>query len=130
MVHRTDGLKTIAKRVHSVSQLFSFCNETYYPEEVHAIIAVLKEAGVKSIATPAQLTIDGKVSEALARTKLFMQQHKSSETSMISLGSSIMKLNSVVYLASRSWPEVMNIMMMSHINMKIMWIDDSQGVTL
>ena len=97
---------------------------------MHAIIAVLKEAGVKSIATPEQLTVDGKVSEALARTKLFMQQHKSSETSMISLGSRIMKLNSVVYLASRSWPEVMNIMMMSHINMKIKWIDDSQGVTL
>ena len=41
-----------------------------------------------------------------------------------------MKLNSMVYLASRSWPEVMNIMMMSHIDMKIKWIDDSQGVTL
>ena len=79
VVHRTDGLKTIAKRVHSVSQLFSFFNETHYPEEVHAIITVLKEAGVKSTATPAQLTIDGKVSEAFARTKLFMQQHKSSE---------------------------------------------------
>ena len=50
--HRTDGLKTIAKRVHSVSQLFSFCNETYYPEEVHAFINVLKEAGVKSTAAP------------------------------------------------------------------------------
>ena len=87
VVHRTDGLKTIAKRVHSVSQLFSFFNETYYPEDVHAIITVLKEAGVKSTTTPAQLTIDGKVSEAFARTKPFMQQHKSSETSMISLGS-------------------------------------------
>ena len=38
VVHRTDGLKTIVKRVHGVSQLFSFFNETYYPEEVHAII--------------------------------------------------------------------------------------------
>ena len=45
VVHRTDGLKTIAKRVYSVSQLFSFFNETYYPEDVHAIITVLKEAG-------------------------------------------------------------------------------------
>ena len=97
VVHRTDGLKTIAKRVHSVSQLFSFFNETYFPEDVHAIINVLKEAGVKSTATPAQLTVDGEVSEAFARTKLFMQQHKSSETSMISLGPDIMKLNSVVY---------------------------------
>ena len=85
---------------------------------------------MKSTATPAQLTVDGKVSEAFARTKLFMQQHKSSETSMISLGPCIMKLKSVVYPALYSWPEVMNIMMMSHINMKIKWIDDSQGVTL
>ena len=29
VVHRTDGLKTIAKRVHGVSQLFSFFDETY-----------------------------------------------------------------------------------------------------
>ena len=33
VVHRTDGLKTIAKRVQGVSQLFSFFDETYYPEE-------------------------------------------------------------------------------------------------
>ena len=45
------------------------------PEDVHAIITVLKEGGVKSTATPAKLTVDGKVSEAFARTKLFMQQH-------------------------------------------------------
>ena len=128
VVHRTDWLKTIVKRVHGVSQLFSFFNETYYPEDMHAIITVLKEDGVKSTSTPAQLTVDGKVSEAFARTKLFMQQHKSSETSMISLGSGIMKLNSVVYPASHIWPEVMNIMLKN--DMKIKWIDDSQGVTL
>ena len=68
VVHRTDGLKTIAKRVHGVSQLFSFCNESYYTEDLHAFINVLKEAGVKSTATPAQLTVDGKVSEAIARS--------------------------------------------------------------
>ena len=33
VVHRTDGLKTIAKRVQGVSQLFSFFDETYYPED-------------------------------------------------------------------------------------------------
>ena len=126
--HRTDGLKTIAKRVHGVSQLFaselaklgvalpngealsdtvvfdvspfssadlvkaleakhinlgafdpklvsaSF-DETHYPEDVHAIIAVLKEAGVEGTATPAQLAVDGKVPEAFTRTKPFLQQH-------------------------------------------------------
>ena len=49
--------------------MFSFFNETYYLEDVHAIITVLKEVGVKSTATPAKLTVDGKVSEAFARTK-------------------------------------------------------------
>ena len=105
---------------------------------------------MKSKATPAKLTVDGKVSEAFARTKLFLQQHifnsKHSETemvrymtmfqfkylsltiSMISLGSGIMKLNSVVYLASRSWPEVMIIMLKNDMNIK--WIDESQGVSL
>ena len=39
-----------------------------------------------------------------------------------------MKLISVVYPASYSWPEVMNIMLKN--DMKIKWIDDSQGVTL
>ena len=33
VVHRTDGLKTIAKRVQGVSQLFSVFDETYYPED-------------------------------------------------------------------------------------------------
>ena len=176
--HRTDGLKTIAKRVHGVSQLFAselaklgeaffdavafdvstfysadlvkateakhinlrafdpelvsaFFDETHYPEDVHAIIAALKESGVKGTATPDQLAVDGKVPEAFARTKPFLQQHifnsihsetemmrymtmlqhkdLSLTTSMISLGSCTMKLNSVVYLTSCSRPEVMNI---------------------
>ena len=64
-------LKTIVKRVHGVSHLFSFFNETNCLEDVHAIITVLKEAGVKSTATPAKLTVDGKVCEAFARTKLY-----------------------------------------------------------
>ena len=50
-------------------------DETHYPEDVHDIIAALKEAGVKGMATPAQLAVDGKVSEAFARTKPFLQQH-------------------------------------------------------
>ena len=121
VVHRTGGLKTIAKRVHGVSQLFSSFDETHYLEDVHAIIAAVKEAGVKSTATPAQLAVDGKVPEAFARTKPFLQQHifnsihsetemmrymtilkhkdLSLTTSMISLGSCTMKLNSVASLA-------------------------------
>ena len=67
-------LKTIVKRVHGVSHLFSFFNETYYPEDVHAIITVLKEAGLKSTATLAKLTVDGKVSEGI-RANEALQQH-------------------------------------------------------
>ena len=73
-VHRTDGSKTIAKRVQGVSQLFSFLDETYYPEE----------------------------SETEMMRYMTMLQHKdlSLTVSMISLGPGIMKLNLVVYLAS------------------------------
>ena len=87
MVHRTDGLKTIAKRVQGVSQLFSFFDETYYPEE----------------------------SETEMMRYMTMLQHKdlSLMISMISLGPGIMKLNLMVYLASYSWPEVINVMLIS-----------------
>ena len=80
MVHRTDGLKTIAKRAQGVSQLFLFFDETYYPEE----------------------------SETEMMRYMTMLQHKdlSLTISMISLGPDIMKLNLMVYLASYSWPEV------------------------
>ena len=44
-----------------------------------------------------------------------MLQHKdlSLTISMISLGPGIMKLNLMVYLASYSWPEVINVMWIS-----------------
>jgi len=106
-------------------------DETHYPADVHAVIAALKEAGVKGTATASHLAVDGRVPEAFARTKPFLQQHifnsihsetemmrymtklqhkdLSLTTSMISLGSCTMKLNSVASLAPCSWPEVMNI---------------------
>ena len=92
VVHRTDGLKTIAKRVQGVSQLFSFFDET------------------------------------LMRY-MTMLQHKdlSLTISMISLGPGIMKLNLVVYLASYSWPEVINTMLMCDMKTKSR---QSQGVSL
>ena len=91
--HRTDGLKTIAKRVALailrtplpngeacfdtvVFDLFSadlvktlkakhiLPDETHYTEDVHTIIADLKEAGVK-----------GTAEKVPGRTKLYLQQH-------------------------------------------------------
>ena len=88
VVHRTDGLKTIAKRVQGVSQLFSFFDETYYPEDSERYMTMLQHKDLS-------LTI-----------------------SMISLGPVIMKLNPVVYLASYSWPEVINIMLMCDMKTK------------
>ena len=112
-------LKTIVKRVHGVSQLFSFCNETYYPEDVHAIITVLKEAGVKSTATPAKLTVDGKVSEAFARTKLYSSTISTpySETEMMRY----MTMFITIFVT---------LLIMLKNDMKIKWIDESQGVSL
>ena len=58
-----------------------------------------------------------------------MLQHKdlSLTISMISLGPGIMKLNLVVYLASYSWPEVINIMLMCDMKTNSR---QSQGVSL
>ena len=101
VVHRMDGLKTIAKRVQGVSQLFSLFDETYYPED----------------------------SETEMMRYMTMLQHKdlSLTISMISLGPGIMKLNLVVYLVSYSWPEVINIMLMCDMKIKSR---QSQGVSL
>ena len=101
VVHRTDGLKTIAKRVQGVSQLSSFFDETYYPED----------------------------SETEMMRYMTMLQHKdlSLTISMISLGPGVMKLNLVVYLASYSWPEVINIMLICDTKTKSR---QSQGVPL
>ena len=142
---RTDDLKNIAKReelaklcidtlTFDVSTLSSAelvktleakqinFDEMHYTEDVHAVIAAQKEAGVKG-------TVD-EVPETFARTKLYLQQHISnlmhSETkkmrykttsqhkdllltsSMIPLGSGAMKVNSVESLTTSSWTEVMN----------------------
>ena len=135
--HRTDGLKTIAKRVHGVFQLFASFDETHYPEDVHANSTVLKEAGVKSTATPAQQAVDGKVTEVFARTKPHLQQHIfnsiHSEIEMMrymtmSQHKDLYLTTSMISLASCSQSEVMNIMMMC--DMRIKWIDDSQFVPL
>ena len=134
--HKTDRLKTIAKRVALAKLGTSFPNgeacfdtvvfdlssadpvktleakhiipdETHCTEDVHTIIADLKEAGVKGTAE--------KVPETIARTKLYLQQHifvthkdLFLKTSMIPFGSCTMKLNSVESLTTCSWPEVVN----------------------
>ena len=61
--------KHINLRALDPKLVYASFDETHYPEDVHAINAALKEAGVKGTATPAQLVVNGKVPEAFARTK-------------------------------------------------------------
>ena len=147
--YRTDGLKTIAKRFALAKLGISLPNgeacfdtvvfdlssadlaktleakhilpdETHCTEDVHTIIADLKEAGVKGTAE--------KVPETVGRTKLYLQQHIFNfthsvtemmhymthkdlflKTSTIPFGSCTMTMNSVESLTTSSWPEVVNI---------------------
>ena len=148
--YRTDGLKNIAKRValaklgtalpnrETSSDTVTFdvttlssadlvktleakhIDKMYFTEDVHTIIADLKEAGVKGTAE--------KVPETHARTKLYLQQHIFNfthsvtemmrymthkdlflKTSTIPFGSCTMTMNSVESLTTSSWPEVVNI---------------------
>jgi len=183
--HRTEGLQIIARKVHTLAQIFarevgkmglavastenffdtvaidvspmnpktlveqlqakelnmraldatrvsaSF-DETHGEQDVMSLIGALKEAGLggSSPTAAADITVDGTLPAAFARTEPFLQQnifnsiHSETEMmrymhtlqlkdlaldkSMISLGSCTMKLNSVSSLAPCSWPEVAN----------------------
>ena len=114
-------------------------DETHHTEDVHTIIADLKEAGVKGTA--------GKVPETVRQTKLCLQQHIFNftdsvtemmrymthkdlflKTSMIPFGSCTMKLN----LTTCSWPEVVNTHLLAltsntngHREMMLNFLDDA-----
>ena len=94
-------------------------DETHYTEDVHAIIAALKEAGVKGTATPAQQGFVPYLQQHIFNflysvTEMMLDRTRSQHKdlfltiSMISLGSCTMKLNSVESLTTCSWLEVMN----------------------
>jgi len=107
-------------------------DETHLEADVHALVAALKGAGVggASPTAAASMAVTGQIDSAFQRTGPFLEQKIfnsiSSETelmrymhtlqkkdlaldtSMISLGSCTMKLNSVSSLAPCSWPEVGN----------------------
>jgi len=183
--HRTDGLQIIARKVHTLAQIFArevgkmglsvattenffdtvaidvspmnpktlveqlyakelnmralnathvtaAFDETHSEQDVMSLIGALKEVGLGGSAptAAADITVDGTLPAAFARTEPFLQQkifnsiHSETEMmrymhtlqlkdlaldkSMISLGSCTMKLNSVSSLAPCSWPEVAN----------------------
>jgi glycine dehydrogenase len=103
-------------------------DESHYEEDVYTLAAALKAEGLKGTGSATAIEVDGKLPSAFARTKPFLQQKNfnticsetemmrylrmlqgkdlSLDTSMISLGSCTMKLNSVASLAPVSWPEI------------------------
>jgi glycine dehydrogenase len=106
-------------------------DESHTEADCYALASALKAAGAQGGSSLPTMEVDGKAPAAFARTKPFLQQKNfnkitsetemmrymrylqnkdlSLDTSMISLGSCTMKLNSVSSLAPVSWPENANI---------------------
>jgi len=115
-------------RVLDDKTLAASFDETHLEGDIKALVGALKAAGAGSTASNLAIAVDGKLPADFARTGAFLEQKIfnsiSSETelmrymhtlqkkdlaldtSMISLGSCTMKLNSVSSLAPCSWPEV------------------------
>jgi len=105
-------------------------DESHLEADISDLGAALKLAGLQGSDSVSKVEVDGKAPSAFARTKPFLTQKNfntissetemmrylkllqskdlSLDTSMISLGSCTMKLNSVASLAPASWPEVGN----------------------
>merc|ERR1712232_78688 len=105
-------------------------DESHLESDIHELVSVLSKAGVKGSVSNSGIEVDGMLPASIARTSSFLNQkifnsiHSETEmmrymaslqrkdlsldTSMISLGSCTMKLNSVSSLAPCSWPEVAN----------------------
>jgi glycine dehydrogenase len=106
-------------------------DESHVEADVYSLASSLKAAGLKGNASASAVEVNGKAPAAFARTTPFLQQKifnsitsetemmryikllqskdLSLDTSMISLGSCTMKLNSVASLAPVSWPEIAHI---------------------
>jgi len=106
-------------------------DESHVEKDVYDLASSLKAAGLKGSASASPVEVNGKAPAAFARTTPFLQQKifnsitsetemmryikllqskdLSLDTSMISLGSCTMKLNSVASLAPVSWPEIAHI---------------------
>jgi len=102
-------------------------DESHIEADIYSLAAAFKAAGLQGSASVPAIEVDGKAPAAFARTKPFLQQKNfnticsetdmmrylkalqskdlSLDTSMISLGSCTMKLNSVSSLAPVSWAE-------------------------
>jgi len=120
-------------RALSPTHVSATVDEAHLESDIHTLVAALKaEVGARApLSESTTVAVDGQVPADLRRTAPFLQQkifnsvHSETElmrymytlekkdlslnTSMISLGSCTMKLNSVSSLAPCSWPEIANI---------------------
>jgi len=131
----TDVLKQLQDQAYNLrvlpdGRLVANFDESHNESDIHELVSVLSKAGVKGSASHTSLEVDGMLPASFARTSAFLNQkifnsiHSETEmmrymatlqrkdlsldTSMISLGSCTMKLNSVSSLTPCSWPEVAN----------------------
>mmetsp|Transcript_34241 Transcript_34241/g.62639 ORF Transcript_34241/g.62639 Transcript_34241/m.62639 type:complete len:1028 (+) Transcript_34241:52-3135(+) len=120
--------KAVNLRVIDANLVSASFDETHVSSDVEALVKVLKDCGLKGTGATASVTCDGQLPSEFQRTGEFLNQKVfnsifsetemmryisklerkdlSLTTSMISLGSCTMKLNSASSLAPCSWPEV------------------------
>jgi len=122
--------QNINLRLLDNSQITVSFDESHLEADIKILASALKAAGLKGSGAAPSMEVNGDAPSSFARTKPFLQQTNfnsissetemmrylkqlqnkdlSLDTSMISLGSCTMKLNSVASLAPASWPEVTN----------------------
>jgi len=122
--------KGVNVRLLDASTLSVSFDESHLTADIPDLAAALKWAGLQGSGSASAVEVNGKAPSAFERTKPFLEQKifnsissetemmrymmmlqkkdLSLDTSMISLGSCTMKLNSVASLAPISWPEVTN----------------------
>jgi len=129
VVERLQEMHVNLRALNSTHVSASF-DETHSEGDVYELASLLRRAGVQGSGATAAITVDGALPAEFARTGEFLQQKifnsiysetemmrymmalqnkdLSLATSMITLGSCTMKLNSVMSLAPCSWEEVAN----------------------
>merc|ERR1719162_1555333 len=122
--------QNINVRLLDDSQITVSFDESHLEADIKILASALKSAGLKGTGTARTMEVNGDAPSSFVRTQPFLQQKNfnsissetemmrylkllqskdlSLDTSMISLGSCTMKLNSVASLAPASWPEIGN----------------------
>ena len=109
------------------ARYFASFDETQHLEDVHPVIATLREAGVKGTTTPTQLAMDGRATRLRERNKTigYREMLNFLVTYLSCAGFDACSLQPTNG-ASGEYAGLLVIM--PHISMKIKWIEDSQGM--